>query len=50
MLGVGTIDSYDCIEIVNAYSLAFFDKHLKGQSSALIDSTEVYEEVEFDKR
>ncbi len=50
MLGVGSIDSEKCIKIVNAYTLAFFDKHLKGLPSALLDGTDGYEEVEFDKR
>lgn len=50
ILGVGSIDSLECIKIVNAYSLAFFDKHLKGQPSPLLDGTTGYKEVEFDKR
>ena len=50
LLGVGTIDSLECINIVNAYSLAFFDKHLKGQPSSLLDGTASYEEVIFESR
>ena len=50
MLGVGTIDSLECIKIVNAYSLAFFDKHLKQQPSSLLDGAAVYKEAEFQKR
>jgi dienelactone hydrolase len=50
MLGVGSIDSLECIKIMNAYSLAFFDKHVKKQSSSLLDGTAGYIEVEFDKR
>lgn len=50
MLGVGTIDSIKCIKIVNAYTLAFFDKHLKGQPSSLLDGSTGYREVEFEKR
>jgi dienelactone hydrolase len=50
MLGVGTIDSFECIKIVNAYSLAFFDQHIKGQPSSLLDGTTGYKEVEFEKR
>lgn len=50
ILGVGTIDSLECIKIVNAYSLAFFDKHLKQQNSSLIDGAVVYKEAEFEKR
>lgn len=50
VLGVGTVDSFKCIKIVNDYSLAFFDKHLKGQASPLLDGTTEYKEVEFEKR
>jgi dienelactone hydrolase len=50
MLGVGTVDSLECIKIVNAYSMAFFDKHVKGQASSLLDGKAVRNEVEFDKR
>ncbi|MDF2530531.1 MAG: platelet-activating factor acetylhydrolase, plasma/intracellular isoform [Clostridia bacterium] len=50
MLGIGTIDSFQGIKIVNDYSLAFFDKHLKRQSSLLLDGTAGYTEVEFEKR
>jgi dienelactone hydrolase len=49
-LGIGTIDSLECIKMVNAYSMAFFDKHLKGQPSALLEGTAGYEAVEFEKR
>jgi pimeloyl-ACP methyl ester carboxylesterase len=49
-LGVGTVDSLKCIKIVNDYSLAFFDKHIKGEPSALLDGSSGYNEVEFDKR
>ncbi|MDF2591134.1 MAG: platelet-activating factor acetylhydrolase, plasma/intracellular isoform [Clostridia bacterium] len=50
MLGVGTVDSLECIKIVNAYSLAFFDEHLKGKSSSLLDGEAMYKEAEFQKR
>lgn len=50
MLGVGTVDSLKSIEIVNAYSLAFFDQHVKGQPSSLIDEVVSNNEIEFDKR
>ncbi|MDF2839807.1 MAG: platelet-activating factor acetylhydrolase, plasma/intracellular isoform [Clostridia bacterium] len=51
MLGVGTVDSLECIKTVNAYSLDFFDKHLKGQASSLLEgTTSSYSEVLFDKR
>ncbi|HYE12183.1 MAG TPA: acetylhydrolase [Patescibacteria group bacterium] len=50
MLGIGTMDSFQGIKIVNDYSLAFFDKHFKGQSSALLEGTAGYTEIEFEKR
>lgn len=50
MLGVGTIDSFEYIKIVNSYFLDFFNKHIKGQPSSLLDATVTYKEVEFDKR
>lgn len=38
-------------DIVNAYSLAFFDRHLKGQPAALLDGpAEDYPEVRFETR
>jgi predicted dienelactone hydrolase len=37
--------------IINAYSLAFFDRHLKGHSAALLDGpAEQYPEVLFERR
>lgn len=33
----GTIDGYRMVKIVNDYTLAFFDKHLKGEMSPLLD-------------
>lgn len=48
-LGVGTIDSLKCIEIVNDYTLAFFNKHIKGQPSELLDGADIYNEAEFEK-
>jgi len=50
VLGVGTIDSYQCLKIVNNYTLGFFDEHIKGKSSAMLDGTVSYNEVEFEKR
>jgi len=49
-LGItGPIDGQRAHDIVNAYSLAFFDKHLKGSRAALIDGpTKQYPEVLFD--
>ncbi|MEG0772126.1 dienelactone hydrolase family protein [Clostridium sp.] len=49
-LGVGTVDSFVCIKIVNDYSLAFFDKHIKGQNSLLLENNTPSEQVEFSKR
>ncbi|MNM90194.1 isoform II [compost metagenome] len=49
-LGVGTVDSFKCIKIVNDYTLAFFDKHIKGQSRSLLESDTQNEQVEFSKR
>ncbi len=38
-------------EIINAYSLAFFDKHLKSEPQALLDGPAAhYPEVIFEKR
>ena len=49
MLGVGTVDSYQCIKLVNDYTLAFFDKQLKGQASGLLDGSKTDPLVIFDK-
>jgi len=51
-LGVaGPIDGQRAHSIVNAYSLAFFDRHLKGRSAALLDGpAEQYPEVRFETR
>lgn len=49
-LGIGTIDSLKCIKIVNAYTLAFFEKHLKGESSSLIEGVTVFNEVIFEQK
>jgi len=47
----GPIGSQRAHEIVNTYSLAFFDKHLKGEPQALLDGpTAHYPEVIFEKR
>lgn len=50
MLGVGSIDSFKCIKIVNDYTLNFFDKHIKGQSLPLLDGSASSNEIEFNKR
>jgi predicted dienelactone hydrolase len=47
----GPIGSQRAHEIVNAYSLAFFDKHLKGKPEVLLEgSSALYPEVIFEKR
>ncbi len=47
----GPIGSQRAHEIVNAYSVAFFDKHLKGEPEALLDGPPAhYPEVIFEKR
>lgn len=50
MLGVGNIDSLECIKIVNSYSLAFFNKHIKDQPSSLLDSIASNKDIEFNKK
>lgn len=46
----GPIDGQRSHNIINAYSLAFFDKYLKGRSSPMLDrSAEQYPEVLFEK-
>jgi len=51
-LGVtGPIDGQRAYNIINAYTLAFFDRHLKGRPVALLDGpAEQYPEVIFEKR
>lgn len=49
-LGVGTVDAYECIKTVNDYTLAFFNRHIKEQTSPLLDGTKVINGVEFDMR
>jgi predicted dienelactone hydrolase len=47
----GPIGSQRTHDIVNAYSLAFFNKHLKGEPEALLNGpTTHYPEVTFEKR
>lgn len=47
----GPIGSQRAHDIVNAYSLAFFDKHLKGEPEALLDGpASQYPEVIFETR
>ena len=48
---LGKIDGNRCVKIINSYILAFFDKHLKGNASSLLDSPSPdYPEVEFKSR
>lgn len=48
---VGPIDGKRCLRIQNDYIRAFFDKHLKGKDSALLDgSSAAYPEVEIEVR
>jgi predicted dienelactone hydrolase len=51
LLGLGgPIGSQRAHEIVNAYSLAFFDKHLKGEPETLLDGPSAhYPEVIFER-
>ena len=47
----GPIDGQRGFDIVNAYSIAFFDKELKCQLAALLDGpAEHYPEVRFEAR
>ncbi len=47
----GPINGQRAHDIINAYSLAFFDKHLKGQPSTLLDRPAAqYPEVLFETR
>jgi pimeloyl-ACP methyl ester carboxylesterase len=36
---VGTLDGERALQIISQYTVAFFDQHLKGQDSALLDGT-----------
>jgi len=48
---LGKIDGNRCIRIISDYVLAFFDKHLKGKDSTLLEGTSPdYPEVEFKAR
>lgn len=49
--GLGEIDAGRGLDIVNAYTLAFFDEHLQGKPSPLLDgATAAYPEVTFEAR
>lgn len=48
---VGPIDKQRAFDIINAYSLAFFDRHLKGKPATLLDGpSEQFSEVLFETR
>jgi predicted dienelactone hydrolase len=48
---VGEINGKRCMRILNDYVLAFFNKHLKGKDSGLLDGySQVYPEVEIQVR
>ncbi len=47
----GPIDGHRMVEIINAYTLAFFDRYLKGESAPLIDGPSPdYPEVTIEMR
>jgi len=47
----GPIDGQRAHDIINAYSLAFFDRHLSGRPAKLLDGpAEQYPEVLFESR
>lgn len=46
-IDIGPIDGKYATRIIDAYLLAFFDKHLNGVDSPLLNGTQVYPEVVF---
>ncbi len=47
----GPIDGYRMAEVLNDYTLAFFDEHLKGETSSLLDGPSPdHPDVEFQSR
>ncbi len=46
-LDIGTIDAHRSMEIINAYSVDFFDFYLKGESSELLTNNTPYAEVTY---
>ena len=45
---LGSIDGYRMLQILKDYALAFFDEHLKGIESGLLDGPSItYPEVRF---
>ncbi|HEY9879200.1 MAG TPA: hypothetical protein V6D29_12150 [Leptolyngbyaceae cyanobacterium] len=47
---VGSIDPNRGAELINQYTLAFFDQYLKGQPNSLLTSPSPYDEVDFEFR
>ena len=48
---VGPIDGQRAHDVINAYSVDFFDHHLLGPQAKLLDGpTERYREVQFESR
>jgi hypothetical protein len=47
---LGTIDHGRAISIIDAYALAFFQKHLRGKTEALLDGPPPFPEVTVTKR
>jgi hypothetical protein len=46
---VGSIDGRRAVEIVNAYIVAFFDRHVKGQDAPLLDApSNLYAEAQLE--
>jgi len=45
----GPIRHERAVEIVNAYLLSFFRRHLKGEDDGLLDSPSPYPEVEIER-
>jgi hypothetical protein len=47
----GSVDAHRIHRIVNAYTLAFFDRHLKDMPTSLLDGPAAqYPEVRFERR
>jgi len=46
----GSIDAQQGFDIINVYSLAFFDQELQGRSSSLLEGQQQYSEVNFQSR
>jgi hypothetical protein len=44
----GDIDPLRCMKIINAYTLAFFDKYLKQKKEPLLEGPSPYPEAQFE--